>query len=57
LGLSPHNTVAVGEFITITPYWLLRCRVAVVNALPMICEAADLSRWARGQGVIELIDC
>ena len=58
LGLSPHNTVAVGDAENDHAFLALcGCRVAVANALPMICEAADLvTAGARGQGVIELID-
>jgi hydroxymethylpyrimidine pyrophosphatase-like HAD family hydrolase len=58
LGLSPHNTVAVGD--AENDHALLRlCEVgvAVANALPMLRESADLVTAAdHGAGVVELID-
>jgi hypothetical protein len=58
LGLSPHNTVGVGDaendhaFLDFCGYG-----VAVANALPMLKERADLvTQGARGAGVVELID-
>ena len=57
LGLSPHNTVGVGDaendhaFLSVC-----ECAVAVANALPMLKERADLvTEGARGAGVVELI--
>jgi len=58
LGLSPHNTVGVGD--AENDHSLLDfcgCGVAVANALPMLKERADfVTKGARGAGVIELID-
>ncbi len=58
LGLSPHNTVGVGDaendhaFLDFCGYG-----VAVANALPMLKEHADfVTQGARGAGVVELID-
>jgi hydroxymethylpyrimidine pyrophosphatase-like HAD family hydrolase len=58
LGLSPQNTVAVGD--AENDYDLLKlcgCAIAVANALPMLKEAADIvTKGDRGAGVVELID-
>ena len=58
LGLSPHNTVGIGD--AENDHSLLNfceCGVAVANALPMLKERADfVTQGARGAGVIELID-
>jgi HAD superfamily hydrolase (TIGR01484 family) len=58
LGISPHNSVGVGDaendhaFLSIC-----ECCVAVDNALPSLKERCDLvTRGARGAGVVELID-
>lgn len=58
LGLSPHNTVAVGDAENDHAF-LSRCEcaVAVANALPMLKERADfVTRGSHGAGVVELID-
>ncbi len=58
LGLSPHNTVAIGD--AENDQALLDCcgcGVAVANALPMLKERADfVTKGDRGAGVVELID-
>lgn len=58
MGLSPHNTVAVGD--AENDHTLLSfcaCGVAVANALPMLKERADyVTKGERGAGVAELID-
>lgn len=58
LGLSPHNTVGVGD--AENDHSLIEfcgCGVAVANALPMLKERADfVTKGARGAGVVELID-
>lgn len=58
LGISPHNTVAVGDaendraLLSLCAY-----AVAVANALPMLKEVADfVTKGDRGAGVVELID-
>ena len=58
LGVSPHNTVGVGDaendhaFLRSTGF-----AVAVANAVPALAEAADLvTRAPNGAGVRELID-
>jgi len=58
LGLSPHNTVGVGDaenddaFLT-----MCECSVAVANALPALKERADLvTVGSHGAGVEELIE-
>ena len=58
LGLSPHNTVGVGDaendhaFLSIC-----ECGVAVANALPTLKERADMVTVGdHGAGVIELCD-
>ncbi len=58
LGLSPHNTVGVGDAENDHALLnLCECSVAVANALPMLKERADLvTNAARGAGVTELID-
>jgi hydroxymethylpyrimidine pyrophosphatase-like HAD family hydrolase len=58
LGLSPHNTVGVGDAENDHAF-LNRCEsaVAVANALPALKEQADwVTRGSRGAGVTELID-
>jgi HAD superfamily hydrolase (TIGR01484 family) len=58
MGLSTHNTVAVGDAENDTAL-LDSCEfsVAVANALPSIKEKVDwVTQGNRGQGVIELID-
>jgi hydroxymethylpyrimidine pyrophosphatase-like HAD family hydrolase len=58
LGLSPHNTVAIGD--AENDQALLDCcgcGVAVANALPMLKERADfVTKGDRGAGVVELIN-
>ncbi len=58
LGLSPHNTVGVGD--AENDHSLLDfcgCGVAVANALPILKEHADfVTKGDRGAGVVELID-
>ncbi len=58
LGLSPHNTVGVGDAENDQAFLeLCKCSVAVANALPMVKEQADLvTSGSRGAGVTELID-
>ena len=58
LGLSPHNTVAVGDAENDHALLdLCGVGVAVGNALPAVKERADLVTSGRhGHGVIELID-
>ncbi|MBD2538361.1 HAD hydrolase family protein [Coleofasciculus sp. FACHB-SPT36] len=58
LGLSPHNTVGVGDAENDSALLnLCECGVAVANALPMLKEIADfVTKGDRGAGVIELID-
>jgi len=58
LGLSPHNTVGVGDAENDHAFLnLCECSVAVANALPAIKEGADLvTRGDHGAGVIELCD-
>ncbi|WP_242040654.1 HAD-IIB family hydrolase [Coleofasciculus sp. FACHB-1120] len=58
LGLSPHNTVGVGDAENDRALLnLCECGVAVANALPMLKEVADfVTKGDRGAGVIELID-
>jgi HAD superfamily hydrolase (TIGR01484 family) len=58
LGLSPHNTVAVGDaendhaFLSVC-----ECSAAVENALPSLKERADIVlELDHGAGVVELID-
>jgi HAD superfamily hydrolase (TIGR01484 family) len=58
LGLSRHNTVAVGD--AENDHAMLswcECGVAVANALPAVCERADwATRSPNGRGVLEVID-
>jgi HAD superfamily hydrolase (TIGR01484 family) len=58
LGLSPRNTVAVGDAENDHTFLgACGCGVAVANALPMLKERADLVlSGERGDGVEELID-
>jgi hypothetical protein len=58
LGLSPHNTVGVGDAENDHAFLdFCGCGVAVANALPMLKEHADfVTQGARGAGVVELID-
>ena len=58
LGLSPHNTVGVGDAENDHAFLhLCECAVAVANALPMVKENADLvTAGDHGKGVEELIE-
>ncbi len=58
LGLSPHNTVGVGDAENDQAFLsLCECSVAVANALTMLKESVDLvTSGERGAGVTELID-
>jgi hydroxymethylpyrimidine pyrophosphatase-like HAD family hydrolase len=58
LGLSPHNTVGVGDAENDHAFFsMCECAVAVANALPAIKKDADwVTRGAHGDGVIELCD-
>ncbi|HEY1188910.1 MAG TPA: HAD-IIB family hydrolase [Gemmata sp.] len=58
LGLSPHNTVAVGDAENDHAFMkVCECAAAVANALPAVKETADIvMKGARGAGVTELID-
>ncbi len=58
LGLSPHNTVGVGDAENDHAFLhLCECAVAVANALPMVKEKTDLvTAGDHGKGVEELID-
>ncbi len=58
LGLSPHNTVAIGDAENDHAMLnLCEFSVAVANALPMVKEQVDwVTQGSRGDGVIELID-
>jgi len=58
LGLSPHNTVGIGDAENDHAFFsLCECSVAVANALPALKEAADLvTRGGHGAGVIELCE-
>ncbi|HYE74330.1 MAG TPA: HAD family hydrolase, partial [Blastocatellia bacterium] len=58
LGLSPHNTVGVGDAENDHAFLsLCECGVAVANALPMLKERADwVAEKDHGQGVAELIE-
>lgn len=56
LGLSPHNTVAVGDAENDNAMLeLCECAVAVANALPRLKEKADYTTiGAHGEGVAQL---
>jgi hydroxymethylpyrimidine pyrophosphatase-like HAD family hydrolase len=58
LGLSAHNTVAIGDAENDHALLdLAECSVAVANAVPMLKARADLvTRGDHGAGVIELVD-
>jgi hypothetical protein len=58
LKLSPHNVVGVGDAENDHAFLdVCECAVAVANALPSICEKADLvTAGDHGVGVSELID-
>jgi HAD superfamily hydrolase (TIGR01484 family) len=58
LGLSPHNTVGVGDAENDHAFLsLCECSVAVANALPAVKERVDwVTSGDHGTGVIELID-
>lgn len=58
LGLSPHNTVGVGDAENDHAFLgLCECSVGVANALPLLKERADLVTCGHnGAGVVELID-
>jgi HAD superfamily hydrolase (TIGR01484 family) len=58
LGLSPHNTIGVGDAENDHAFLdLCECSVAVANALPIVKERADfVTNGNRGAGVTELID-
>ncbi|NKE69273.1 HAD-IIB family hydrolase [Candidatus Manganitrophus noduliformans] len=58
LGLSPHNTVGVGDAENDHAFLhLCEASVAVANALPSLKEQADwVTQGSRGAGVTELID-
>lgn len=58
LGLSAHNTVAIGDAENDhAMFEMCECGVAVANAVPALKARADLvTSNERGKGVIELID-
>jgi HAD superfamily hydrolase (TIGR01484 family) len=58
MGLSPHNTVGIGDAENDHAFLsLCHCAVAVSNALPTVKQRADLvTERDHGAGVIELID-
>ena len=58
LGLTPHNTVGVGDAENDHAFLsLCECAVTVANALPMLKQRADfVTSDDHGRGVIELID-
>lgn len=58
LGLSPHNTVGVGDAENDHTFLsLCECSVAVANALPALKERVDwVTSGDHGAGVAELID-
>src|SRR5215510_11519373 len=58
LGLSPHNTVGVGDAENDHAFFnLCECSVAVANALPSVKEKADwVTQGDHGAGVIELCE-
>jgi HAD superfamily hydrolase (TIGR01484 family) len=57
LGLSPHNTVGVGDAENDHAFLsFCECSVAVANALPIVKDRADIvTRAPHGVGVVELI--
>ncbi|GIH96943.1 HAD hydrolase family protein [Planobispora siamensis] len=58
LGLSPHNTVGVGDAENDHAFLsACECSVAVANALPAVKERCDVvTGQPRGAGVTELVD-
>jgi HAD superfamily hydrolase (TIGR01484 family) len=58
LGLSPHNTIGVGDAENDHAFLsLCEVSVAVANALPTLKERCDVvTEGTRGAGVVELID-
>ena len=58
LGVSPHNTVGVGDAENDHAFLsMCECAAAVANAIPSLKERADLVTSSdHGSGVIELID-
>jgi len=58
LGLSPHNTVGVGDAENDHAFMrVCECSAAVANALPAVKDTADIvTRGKRGAGVAEFID-
>jgi hydroxymethylpyrimidine pyrophosphatase-like HAD family hydrolase len=58
LGLSPHNTLGIGDAENDHAFLrMCECSVAVANALPALKDTADLvTRNEHGAGVVELID-
>jgi hydroxymethylpyrimidine pyrophosphatase-like HAD family hydrolase len=58
LGLSPHNTVGIGDAENDHAFLSsCECAVAVANALPMLKEKADIvTTGDHGKGAEELID-
>src|SRR5260370_20717154 len=58
MGLSPHNTVGIGDAENDHAFLgLCECSAAVANALPVVKEEVDIvTRGERGAGVTELID-
>jgi len=58
LGLSPHNSVGVGDAENDDAFLAMcECSVAVANALPALKERADLvTTGSHGAGVEELIE-
>ncbi|MCE9564960.1 MAG: HAD-IIB family hydrolase [Planctomycetes bacterium] len=57
-GMSPHNTVGVGDAENDHAFMrICECSAAVANALPAVKETADIvMNGKRGAGVTELID-
>ncbi|WP_207229313.1 HAD family hydrolase [Ktedonosporobacter rubrisoli] len=58
LGISPHNTVGVGDAENDHDFLALcGCSVALANALPALKAQADYTTQApNGEGVVELIE-
>ncbi|MGH9768125.1 MAG: HAD-IIB family hydrolase [Blastocatellia bacterium] len=58
LGLSPHNTVGIGDAENDHAFFsLCECSVAVANALPSLKQDADwVTRGDHGAGVIEFCE-